>query len=184
MADKILYLIAQDHFRDEEYLVPRAMFESAGYGVTVAAPELRECLGIVKTRVLPDLAIGQADPKDYRAVVIAGGGGSKKYLWNNPDVLRLIQGAHRSGKAVGAICLSAALPAQAGLLKGKRGTVWPEPSAIRELEKNGVVYTESPVVVSDRIVTSPGPDHSRIFGQALLDLLTENTSNGKDRRAT
>jgi protease I len=168
MIGRILCVIAQEKFRDEELSVPKAVFEAAGYRVDVAAPERKQCSGSVKSKVFPDLTVGEARAADFAAVSVTGGNGAVRDLWNDPALLKLLRDVHAAGRPVGGICLAGAVPAQAGLLKGKRATVWPEDPAIAELRKGGAEYVPGQVVVSDRVVTAPGPDHARAYAEALL----------------
>ncbi|MDI6885469.1 MAG: DJ-1/PfpI family protein [archaeon] len=43
--------------------------------------------------------------------------------------------------------------AKAGVLEGKRATVFPDQGVINELEQNGATYVDQSVVVSDKVVT-------------------------------
>ena len=61
--------------------------------------------------------------------------------------------------------------AQAGILKGKHATVYPDPVALHELKQHEVVYEDVGVVVDGNIVTASGPDYAKPFAEAILELL-------------
>ena len=168
---RVLIVVAQDQFRDEEVFEPKAILEKRGAEVAICSGSTREAVGMMGGRVKPNLALVEARGADYDAVLVAGGMGSLTYLWNEATLLKVLRDAHGAGKVVGGICLSGAVPAQAGLLKGQRGTVWATPESLAELKKGGVEYTKEPVVVSGRVVTAEGPEAATRFGEAVAKLL-------------
>ncbi len=116
--------------------------------------------------------VQQAGADAYDALAIAGGAGSPTHLWDNAAVLALVKSFERAGKPVAAICLSGAVLARAGVLQGRRATVYPADRAILELKRGGATYVAEPVVVDGRIVTADGPEAAAAFGAALLSQLT------------
>ncbi|MBI3071466.1 MAG: DJ-1/PfpI family protein [Deltaproteobacteria bacterium] len=168
---RVLIVVAQDQFRDEEVFEPKAVLEKRGAEVAIGCGSTRDAMGMMGGRVKPNLALVEARAADYDAVLVAGGMGSPTYLWNEATLLKLLRDAHGAGKVVGGICLSGALPAQAGLLRGQKGTVWASPESLAELKKGGVEYTKDPVVVSGRVVTAEGPEAATRFGEAVAKLL-------------
>lgn len=170
---KVLMVIAQDQFRDEELLQPKEIFESEGASVTVASGVKSECKGMLGAKVKPDMLIGDARADDYDAVLVSGGMGSPTHLWNDTSLHGLLKQAKDSGKVVGAICLSGAVLAKAGLLKGVEATVYPDGSAIKELEKGGANYQKKPVVTAGDIITGEDPTAAKLFGRAVADRLAK-----------
>jgi protease I len=59
--------------------------------------------------------------------------------------------------------------AHAGLLKGKKATVWPDGSG--ELEKAGAEYTGAEVEIDGKLITASGPIPARAYGRALAEAL-------------
>jgi protease I len=164
---KILMIIAQKDFRDEELLEPKKIFEDYGARVTVASNTGQEATGMLGVKVKPDMAIEKARIHDYDAMVLIGGGGSPTYLWENKAVHGMAQHAKKENKVVAAICLSPAVLAKAGLLKGIKATVWDDPNAIDALKKNGAFYVKEHVVVEGKIITADGPTAAKEFGEAV-----------------
>lgn len=164
----ILMVIAQEGFRDEELAVPKALFEERGYRVLVASKAKGEAKGMLGSRVEVDLALKDVDIGEYEAVVFVGGVGAQGYF-QDPEALRLAREAHERGKVLGAICLAPGILARAGVLKGKRATVWP--SEAKALAEAGATYTGRDVEVDGRIVTANGPHAARAFAEAILGLL-------------
>ncbi len=171
MDKKILMVVAQHRFRDEEFEHPKTVFKQRGFSITVAAPEMKEATGMKGAKVMPDLSIAGAATQQFDAVVVVGGGGAREDLWNNRTLFNILNAHHAAGKPVAAICVAPVVLARAGLLKGISATVYKEPETLAEFVKHGVTLEEKDVVVSGRIVTANGPAAARAFGNAVAALL-------------
>ncbi|MGE5190007.1 MAG: DJ-1/PfpI family protein [Gemmatimonadota bacterium] len=170
---KVLFVISQDGFRDEELAHPRDEVAAAGAAVEVAAREKAPARGMLGAVENPDLRIRDARAADYNAVVAVGGRGTPEHLWNDGDLHRLLREAHAGGKVVGGICLSGATLAIAGVLKGVEATCFPTDASRKQMKKGGATFVERPVVVSGKIVTADGPGAAREFGRALVAALAK-----------
>lgn len=60
--------------------------------------------------------------------------------------------------------------ARAGVLEGKRCTVFPDPECVNELKEHGAVYVNKDVVVSDNIITGRDPKSAKSFARAVLEV--------------
>lgn len=162
-------MIVPDGFRDEEYAIPKKMFEAQGYSVTTASTvpgTLTGKRGLVTAtvdRLLEDVSIN-----DYVALVIIGG---QRTFWNNQTIITMIKTMHAQGRLIGAICSSAVLPAQAGVMTGLKATAFPGEPERKELEKYQVINTNASVEVAGNIVTGKDVDASEQFAQTLLRML-------------
>lgn len=169
---KVLLVVAPRDFRDEEFFVPRRIFEEKGAVVTVASNKKGTATGMLGGTVEPDAVFSEVRPADYDAVVIAGGAGSKVYLWDYKELRRIVREAYGQGKIVAAICLSPVVLARAGCLKGKEAAVFPDPAAVRELKAAGVKYVDRGVVTAGSIVTARDPQSAEEFARAVARLLS------------
>ncbi|MDD5172404.1 MAG: DJ-1/PfpI family protein [Candidatus ainarchaeum sp.] len=167
---KILMIVAQSGFRDEELFVPREVLEKEGHSVRVASITRAKATGSRGAVIQPDMAAYEANPEFFDAIVVVGGPGSPA-LAENEDVLKLLRGAAEKGHVIGAICLGPMAAAKAGVLADKRVTVFPDRKAINVLRENGAVYTAQPVIVDGNIVTADGPASAGQFGAELAKLL-------------
>ena len=168
---KIQLVAAQKGFRDEELFVPEDIFSDAGAFVLTASGTKDTIYGMLDGSTQPDILIKDIDVKTLDALVIAGGTGSREYLWNDEALLRKVREANDKGKVIGAICLSGAIPARAGIMRGRRGTVYSDPEALEELKKNGEIYVDEGVVVDKNVVTAQGPKNAKEFSETILALL-------------
>ncbi len=164
----VLFVVAQNGFRDEEYLKPKAILEKAGYKVVTGSKNLGVAQGRFGTTAKVDVAISQVEVDDYAGIVFIGGPGAADYF-GDPVALNLARKAYQKGKVVGAICIAPGILARAGILSGKKATVFP--SELDVLKKRGALCQNVPVVVDGKIVTANGPDAADEFGKALVKCL-------------
>lgn len=168
---RVLLIVAPERFRDEEAVVPKRALEAAGCEVTVASTKLGMATGMLGARLRVDATIRPLRPEEFDAVALVGGAGAPAHLWDDTAVLGVIRKLHAAGKPVAAICLSGAALARAGVLAGKRATVFPTARAVIELKRAGAIYVEEPVVQDGTILTASGPEAAAAFGRALVTLV-------------
>ena len=164
----ILMVIASQQFRDEEYAVPRQLFEAAGALVTVASSTLKPATGMLGMTAQADLLLNDVDPKRFDAVVFVGGMGATEY-WEDSTAHQIARRMTGDGKVAAAICLAPMTLANAGLLQGRRATMWP--SEAKAFQAKGVVYTGRPVEQDGLFITGSGPEAAEPFGRAVVKAL-------------
>jgi len=167
---KVLMIIAQKGFRDEEYQIPREIIEKAGHNVKVASLTRSKATGAMGAVVQPDMGVHEVNPDYFDAYVVVGGPGAKT-LAGNQEVINLLERANQKGKKVCAICIAPMVLAKAGVLSGKNATVFPDREAIEELRAGGALYRDKDVVVEDNVVTANGPQSADKFGREVVKLL-------------
>ncbi len=175
---RILMVIAPENFRDEEMDEPREILEREGADVTIACPRAGEARGMLGTRILPQTTLAEVSSRDYDAIVVVGGSGAPRHLWRDEGLLSIVREAHGDGKLVGAICLSGAVLARAGVLADTEATVYRSPEALEELKRGGARYVARAVVSSGNVVTASGPEAAAAFGKALADRLASPEPGG------
>jgi len=165
----ILYIIAPNNFRDEEYLYPKKTLESSGHKVVTASVTSSSCTGMLGAVVKPDILIRNARESKFDALIIAGGSGST-VLWNNPELLNLVKKFNSSGKLVSAICLGSIVLAKSSIMGGKKMTGWP-PEAKEAAEKANAHYTGDNVTIDGNVITGMGPKAAEEFASIILTKL-------------
>ncbi|MGA1844600.1 MAG: DJ-1/PfpI family protein [bacterium] len=166
---KVLFVVAHKDFRDEEFLEPKAVLEKAGFQVTVASSGLDTATGMLGMRYTPDLLLSKATVGEYEGVVFIGGAGAKEY-WDDQQAHTMVREAVSSGKVVGAICIAPVTLARAGVLKGKKVTVFS--SVVSALTAEGAQYTGKKVERDGLLITASGPEAAKEFGSALAEALS------------
>ena len=164
---KVLMVLAPEKFRDEEYFIPRQVLE--GYGIKVfTTSNKKESVSIIEQKkVTVDVLLEDATT-DYDAIIFVGGPGAAGYF-NDPIALDLVKDFYEENKVVAAICIAPTILANAGVLKGKKATVWPSES--KNLKSKGATYTSQPVTQDGRIITANGPDAAKDFAETIVQAL-------------
>ena len=170
-SKKVLMVVAQDGFRDEEFFEPLDMFEDAGITITIASKTANEATGALGGSVKPDVPIDKVIISEYDGIVIAGGPGSRKLLWPDKKLQKLVADAFEHEKVVAAICVSPVILARAGVLEGKKATVFKDPESIKELKKGKAIYEDADVIVTENIITARDPASAEAFGEAVIEAL-------------
>ena len=170
---KAAIIIAFRGFRDEEYFVPKEILEKAGFEIKTASNQKGTAIGADGGEVEVDLLVSEIKTADFDAVIFIGGPGCLVSL-DNENSYKVAQETVSQNKILAAICISPAILAKAGVLQGKKATVWSsimDKSAVKTLEENGAVYQDELVVIDGKIITGNGPDAAKEFGEAIIKTL-------------
>lgn len=167
---RVVMIIAEKDFRDEELLEPESLLDDQGAIVTLASTTMDSVKGMRGTYVHPDMLVSEIIPEDWDAVVFVGGVGASQY-WEDSTAHAIARGALSAGKVVGAICIAPVTLANAGILQGKKSTCWQ--SEIDKLKAKGAEYTGAGVERDGKIITASGPEAAIPFGLKLSEALQE-----------
>jgi protease I len=167
---KVVMIIAPKDFRDEELLEPMVILLDKGAKVIVASSSLDTATGMSGAKIKPDILVKDIQPKDWDAIVLIGGQGAKTY-WDDKVVHNILKEAVKENKVIGAICIAPITLANAGILKGKKATVWD--GVADKIKSKGAIYTKSDVQQDGKIITANGPQAAGKFGEALVGALSK-----------
>ncbi|MDO8555363.1 MAG: DJ-1/PfpI family protein [bacterium] len=170
----VLFVVAGENYRDEEYFVPAEILKNNGHKIFTASDisKSEAAIGADGGEVIIDYNINEVEPNDFDLIVFVGGPGALAHL-DNEASYKLLQEAEKLGKKLAAICIAPVILAKAGVLKGKKATVWASPmdkKAIKILEENKAIYSSAPVI-SEEIITANGPAAAEEFGNTLISVL-------------
>lgn len=171
---KIAIVIAFRDFRDAEYFVPREILEGAGAKITTVSTKLGTAIGADGGDTEVDLLIENLNPADFDAIVFIGGPGALSYL-DNEKSYNVARETVNQNKVLGSICVSPVILAKAGVLSGKKATVWSSPldrGPVNILKQNGAIYEDKSVVIDGKLITANGPGVAKEFGEKLVEVLT------------
>ena len=167
---KVVMIITPENFRDEELLEPKSVLIEKGVEVKVASTSLETAKGMLGAEVKPDMLISDIKPEDWDAIILVGGTGASVH-WKDTSVHSMLNEAVKQNKIVGAICIAPVTLANAGILSGKKATVYQ--SEAQKLKDKGAEYTGEGVQRDGNIITASGPPAARKFGDAIAKALME-----------
>jgi len=172
MSKKALFIIAQEDYQDKEYGDTKKVLEDAGVEVITASKEVGPCQGAFGLTTEATVALTEVNVSDYDAIVFIGGSGASVYQHDTQAHLTAQEAINRN-KILAAICISPTTLAYAGVLEGKKATVWDDGKRTQAkiLEENGATFTGEEVTVDGNIITANGPPAAEKFGQAILEKL-------------
>ena len=160
-------IIAFEGFRDEEYQFPKEVFEKAGLEVTTASTNGGTAIGKLGMSTKVDISLDQITVSDYSAVLFIGGPGSFS-LYENPLCHKIAQETINQGKILGAICAAPGILAHAGVLKGKKATMFHDTGILSQF---GATYTGNGLEIDGKIITATGPSTAKSWAEAILSAI-------------
>lgn len=166
-------IIAIKDFRDEEYFIPKSVFEELGAVVKTASSKTGEALGSYGGVAMVDLTINNLQVRDFDAIIFIGGSGAVGYA-ENKECHRIAKDVVETGKVLGAICIAPIILAKAGVLKDRNAVVWSnvmDKSGVKILTEAGARYVPNDVVIDGNIITANGPESARKFAEAIAKTL-------------
>jgi len=138
-------------------------------GVTVTIAGLKDGLitGSRGIKMQPDVTL-DGIKEMYDIIILPGGSPGYVNLGNDRRVIDLVKRYNAEGKIVAAICAGPSVLVKAGVLGGKKVTIFKG----MENELKNAVYVDKTVVVDGNILTSQGPGTAMEFAIELLKRLT------------
>ncbi|MDB4978718.1 MAG: protease [Candidatus Peribacteria bacterium] len=170
MAKRALIIIAQNGYQDLELKGTRDGLMAAGFTIVLASKEAGVCTGKLGGTEESAVALRDVNTADYDRVAFIGGPGARE-LTDDSEAHRVAHAVVEAGKPLGAICIAPTILASAGILNGKKATVWNEDSyQSGYLESLGAFYVDQPVVIDGIIITADGPDSAEEFGTSFATM--------------
>ena len=166
--NSILIFLAANNFSEEEYLIIKQVLMKASKKIFITSDSNTICNGDNGMRVKGDIDFYNVNEKNFSAVVLIGGNGSKQY-WDNESLWRIVKNFNASGKVVAAICSAPIILARAGLLSTIPATCWNEDK--NELIKLGINYNDRSVIAEKGVITSDGPRSAEQFAETVLNMI-------------
>jgi 4-methyl-5(b-hydroxyethyl)-thiazole monophosphate biosynthesis len=126
--------------------------------------------------VVPEGLLGDINVEDFDALVIPGGFGDAGFYEEalSQPFLDVIRNFDKRQAPIAAVCVSALSLAAAGVLNGKRATVYHQIGGVRkaELEGYGAIFVDAPLVIDGHLMTSTGPGTGVELALKLLERLS------------
>jgi protease I len=172
MVDKkIAFLVDTEGIEQVELTDPWAAVEKAGGTPRLLAPKLGEVQGFnhltPADRFEVDVALADAEPSDYDAIVIPGGVANADFLRMEEAAVRFVKAHVDAGKPIASICHGPWLLVEADVVRGKTLTSFP--SLKTDIRNAGATWVDEEVQVCPMngwtLVTSRNPDDLPAFNR-------------------
>lgn len=146
-------------------------------GIDVAVAGLKEGIidGAHGIGLAPDTLIDKVSADNFDVIVLVGGNPGFVNLGKSEKVLKLVKEMFDRDKYVTAICGAPSVLAKAGVIQGKKATVFPG----MEGTLTGAQYRDERVVVDGKVITSQGPGTAMEFAIKLVEVLAGKGKAGE-----
>uniref|UniRef100_A0A7C4GCX5 DJ-1/PfpI domain-containing protein n=1 Tax=candidate division WOR-3 bacterium TaxID=2052148 RepID=A0A7C4GCX5_UNCW3 len=149
----VLVFVPQSLFLDEDYEAVTSQLNRAGLRVVTASTDTTAAESMDGLLIKPEQSLATVDPADYAGLVLVGGSGAVLY-WEDSLLHSRCRGFTDAGRLIAAIGLMPIALARAGLLTGRRATVFPDRRAIEMLKKAGAKVSLNDIVIDGNIMTA------------------------------
>ena len=168
---KALLIIAPRGYQDIEYGTPRKILEQAEIEIVVASKNGGACVGKLGGIVKDTIALADVMVDSYDGIIFIGGPGAVSYQ-QDAEAHKIAREAVEKHKWLAAICIAPTILAYAGVLNGRKATVWNEDGRQDKiLRDNGAKFTGAAVTQEAKLITANGPEAAELFGKAILNAL-------------
>lgn len=167
---KVAILVA-DGFEQVELERPKEALENAGAIAHIVSPAEGKVKGWQHVEwgdEFPvDVALADADPADYDALLLPGGVMNPDKLRRDETALAFVRHFFEAGKPVAAICHAPWTLVDAGVVEGRAMTSYH--TIQTDLKNAGARWVDREVVVDNGLVTSRKPDDIPAFNEKMIE---------------
>ena len=163
---KIVAVVA-DGFEETELIGTVDCLRRLKVDVTIAGLEKLELNGAHNIVLHADALLCELKPENFDAIFLPGGLPGATTLYDSAAVGSWISEMNRSGKVISAICAAPIVLAKAGVLNGKKFTMYPGFDSYLA----GAEYSDLPAEIDGNIVTGKGPGAVYAFAGKLAEAL-------------
>ncbi|PYX34156.1 MAG: protease [Acidobacteria bacterium] len=178
-------ILVTDGFEQVELVEPRKSLDDAGAKTRIVSPKQDKVRGWKFTewgdQMPVDLALNQANPQQFDALLLPGGVISPDKLRMMPEAVEFVKAFFDAGKPVAAICHGPWTIIETGYVRGRNMTSWP--SLRTDLRNAGANWTDEEALTDGNLVTSRKPDDIPAFNRALNNLFSRAEKSSQTRRA-
>jgi protease I len=164
----VLVYLPQQLFNEQEFEPALRRLSLAGIETRLVAADSGVAVSMSQLVVRLDLALRDVNAADYAGLVLIGGSGAAIY-WDDTLLQARCREFANSGKVVAAIGIAPVTLARAGVLKGRRATVFHDRTTVDWLRQAGAEFSFNGVVADCNVITAAPSEQARAFGQAVAD---------------
>ena len=171
----ILIIMPKSQFCEQELNGVRSTLEQSGANVVVLSKSGQEARGVSNEKFQPNGMIVDWNKQigisgKYHAIILVGGKGAKKSLWDDPIIPQILTDHYRFGSIIGAMGTAMVVLVRASLVKGEV----PRPEddiTYKELINLNAVCVDLPVTSFENVVLGQGGNSVNQFSQEIIRLL-------------
>lgn len=170
LADAQIAVLAENMYQELELWYPLMRLREEGCNVVVVGPAAQTYASKLGYPVKPDMAIADAGPTMFDAVVIPGGFAPEQMRRTRP-LIDFVRAMNDQGSLIAAVCHAGLVLASAGIARDRELTCV-------ALVKDDVVhaggkYQDKAVVRDGNLITSRLPSDLHLFCKAIIEYLRE-----------
>ncbi|MDH5761722.1 MAG: DJ-1/PfpI family protein [Nitrospinota bacterium] len=183
----ILIIIPKDYYDERELDACLNKFRNEGANVRIASSKLKEAVGMKTGRIMPDLLVvdaiegitgdsyvtGGKGTRQiigvFHGVVVIGGSGTRKYVWNDKLVRLLLLDRYKSDMVIAAIGQGVPALGIAGLTENIEVAAPQDKFTLPELDKAAAILVDENLAVHDRIITASGAEAADEFTESVIE---------------
>jgi len=169
-------IICTDWFEQAEMTEPRQALDEAGAETMLIAPKNGKVQGVKHDKRADefpvDLALDQADPEQFDAVLLPGGAMNVDAIRMDPKAQDFVRAMDRADKPIAVICHGPWLLISAGLTRGRTLTSYH--TMQDDVKNSGAHWVDRQVVRDGNWVSSRQPDDIPAFNREMIALFAED----------
>ena len=170
LHDAQIALLVENLYQELEVWYPLMRLREEGCNVAVVGPMVQTYASKLGYPVQPDMAIADADPAMFDAVVIPGGFAPEN-MRRHKAMIEFVRKVHDQGSLVAAVCHAGLVLASAGIARDRDLTCV-------ALVKDDVIhaggkYRDQAVVRDRNLITSRLPSDLHLFGKEIVAYLRD-----------
>jgi protease I len=167
-------ILVADGFEQIEMVQPREALQKAGAVTQLVSPskgKIQATNHEEPAETFPvDVAIADADPSQFDALLVPGGVGSPDKLRADNKSMLFVHAMEVAHKPIAAICHAPWVLVETDYVRGKRITSWP--SLRTDIRNAGGNWVDEAVVRDGLLVTARNPGDIPQFNKAIIELFT------------
>ena len=172
---KKVAILVTDGFAQVEMTKPREALQEAGAETKIVSIKSGKIQGMNHAdkgdQFDVDLTLDDARPEEFDALMIPGGLMNPDSMRANEDALEFTRHFFNEGKPVAAICHGPWVLIDAGVVRGRTLTSWPNIKT--DVKNAGAKWVDEEVVVDNGLVTSRKPDDIPAFNKKMVEEFCE-----------
>lgn len=179
---RVAILVSTD-FEQAEMTEPRKALDQAGAKTTLISTQQGQTQGFNHDKAgdtfKVDMALDQAKPDEFDAVLLPGGALNADALRMQPKAQEFVRQFDQNKRPMAIICHAPWLLVSAGLVRGRTLTSY---HTIQDDIKNaGANWLDQEMVRDGNWVTSRSPKDIPAFNRGMIELFSESSSQGRQQ---